>query len=474
MESKSTALIAEIPSAPSSVDLSLVNTVSDFVILNHLNRPLVKLNKFAKLEGDLVDRWLIEDDFKRYIFHLAPNSRFSDGSPIEGIDVLESIQRQMKLNTANHFNFSAIKSVRLIDPNTVEIVLKHRNTQFIRHVTYPEFGVLHKSQRDARVGSADYRISSGPYSLMTQKDRHFLLKKNPFFPFQVQSPPESIEFQTGNLGDLPNRLIREEVDVSLANIPTRSEYKLVEDARNLKIFHPHMGYTFWVTINPLSKKLKSVALRNYIQLILRSEGFNFEDKAPVWSKANQLYLPDGSGRPGEERLKSVWSRIIKNAKLLSSREKLSLLLGSRFPFAEEVISKLEKSFVLEVKHFTTKEEWEKCVKSKSFDLYILNNDFSSEDLHENLQTTFNPLFSLVITDPLIGQFQKQLKKALDTDSEEKRHKIYEDIGVTVLEKGYVAPIAHRNSVYIHNNKWDFSNISTLYPDFALWKISLKK
>lgn len=476
VESKVPLLVSEISTIPSFLDLSVINTAGDFIILNHLNRPLVKMSKHANLEGDLVDRWRIEDDFKKYTLHLAPNSYFSDGSSIRGVDVLESIKRQMRLNTANHFNFNGIRKVQLIDSDTIQVELVGRNTQFIRHLTYPEFGVLHKSQREAKVGDADFRITSGAYVLSYIKDSKAMLVKNPYFPFKVNLPPERILFQSGDPDTIADRLRNESVDVSQMLLAgTKEDFRVIAEANNLTIFRPHMGYTFWVSINPLSKNMGSVSLRNFIQVILKSDGFSFSDKAPVWSKANQLYLPDGFGRPSETRLNQVWNRIKMKAQAPKKRINIQILLGTKqFAFNEEIVSKLKAVFDVDVIPYSTIEDRQKRIQSKSLDLFIINNDFSSEDLHENLQTTFNPNLPLITTEQNMGQCQRLLKSALDSDDESKRHKIYEDISVAVLEKGYVSPIAHRNIVFVHNNKWDFSNVSTLYSDFCLWKISLKK
>lgn len=475
MKASESNLVAEITAIPSTLDVSLVNTAGDYIVLNHLNRNLVKLNKFAKIEGELIDRWTVEDDFKKYILHVAPNSRFSDGSPISGVDVLESIQRQMRLNTANHFNFGGIKEIKLIDQDTLQVNLKHRNPLFIRHLTYPEFGVLHKSQRDSKVGLATYTITSGPYTLESLQNGRAQLIKNPYFPFSVQTPPNKITLQSGDPATLIERLKKSAVDISMMlSTGTKSDFQQIESSPNLSIFRPHMGYTFWVSINPLSKKLRSLPLRNHIQTLLKSDGFNFADQASVWAPANQLYLPDGLGRPSEARLNEVWRRIKLSAKAPIKRKKLRILLGNHFPFNDEIIAKLSVDFELEIVTNTTPESRQKLIASRTLDLFVINNDYSSEDLHENLQTTFNKRFPLVTTESKLDQCQTILRDALNSDDESQRHKIYEKIGMMILEKGYIAPIAYRKTVFVHNARLDLSNFSTLYSNFNLWNISLKK
>ena len=104
----------------------------------------------------------------------------------------------------------------------------------------------------------------------------------------------------------------------------------------------------------------------------------------------------------------------------------------------------------------------------------MRNDFSSIDLHENLQTTFNPVHPLIITSKKDDQFQDDLRKALNTEDETERHKIYKEIAIRVLRDGYIVPIAYHKMVFIHKNSVDVSSWSKLFPEISLWKINIKK
>src|SRR5437016_14582299 len=54
---------------------------------------LVDYGRGLKLHGDLAQSWKISNGGKTYTFHLRPNLRFSDGSPLTSRDVKFSLER---------------------------------------------------------------------------------------------------------------------------------------------------------------------------------------------------------------------------------------------------------------------------------------------------------------------------------------------------------------------------------------------
>jgi hypothetical protein len=112
-------------------------------------------------------------------------------------------------------------------------------------------------------------------------------------------------------------------------------------------------------------------------------------------------------------------------------------------------------------------------KKMEFDLMVARNDFSSEDLHENLQTTFNPIYKIIFTDNKDNQYQEYLEKALTEFDEVKRFLIYKDIGMDVLKKGYIVPLVYNKIIFYHHENVDISSWSNLFPELSLWKISVR-
>ena len=55
---------------------------------------LVRVNNVGTdIEGDLAESWDVSEDGTEYTFHLRPDAKFSDGSPVTADDVVFSIER---------------------------------------------------------------------------------------------------------------------------------------------------------------------------------------------------------------------------------------------------------------------------------------------------------------------------------------------------------------------------------------------
>lgn len=468
--------VVDIFAMPEKIDTSLIHSASEFIILTHLNRPLIKLNANSKIEGDLCDEWRVEDDFKKFTFHVREDAQWSDGTKLTSQDVVATIQRQMSLNSANHFNFKEILKVSNIGGNKFIVQLKSKNLSFIRHVTYPEFGVLHKSQISKEVGKLDHAITSGPYVLEKHENGRYYLSKNKFYKNSEEGSPSHVVFQSTDIETQLNGLNSGKIDFAIPHrLLSRSQHNSVVESKKLSISSPHIGYTFWVSINPKSKSLSDVKTRHWIQKVLDSSKLSLEKEAPFWQHAKQLYLPDGLGRPKQEDIDSIWSEINSNAVKPQGSLKLKVLVGSDFPLRNQFLDLLKKNNIeIVVTEYSSPDEMFKKLKSEEFDLFQVRNDFSSEDLHENLQTTFNPSSFLMLTDSKDNQFQSDLVKALSSSSDEDRHNIYSNIGRKVLRKGYIAPLLYQKVIFYYQKNLDISKLSVLYPELSIWKISPKK
>jgi ABC-type transport system substrate-binding protein len=455
-----------------SVDPANVQTAGQFILLHHLLRPLIKVDSQGQIEGDLVESWRVKDNFKHYTFKLKKDAKWSDGSAITTSDIEQSLRRQIKLNTANHFNFSSLEDVKIINEGEFSITLKESNILFIRQLSYPEFGVIKYKN-----SLPSYNITSGPYSLISQNDKETKIEINPYYPNFSKSAPKKVTFKNIPPNKLKEELETEALDFALPYSNSEEEIQSFVNHKSLKITEPHIGYTFWLSINPKSSLLNDASKKRFIQnLITKGTKAKVNEYKYIWKEADQLYLPDGLGRPSEEEIKKIWEDI----ETTSSKDglvgkEIKFLTRTSFPFNKEIVHLLKiaglNPIITEVN--TGQEMWA-SIKKEKFDISLWSNDFSSLDLHENLQTTFNPIHTLVFTDEVDNQFQKELETALKIEDTFSRQIIYKDIAKKVLLKSYIAPIAYQKVVFIHKKQIDLSSWSSLFPEISLWKINIKK
>jgi oligopeptide transport system substrate-binding protein len=125
---------------------------------------LVSINDQGKVQGQLASSWDISSDKLTYTFHLKPNLKFSDGTPLTSTDVAYSIDRALQKSTASptalyylryikdaaNLGTGKIKTIigdSLIasDPSTIKITISAPIPFFLDTLTYPCAYVVEKS-----------------------------------------------------------------------------------------------------------------------------------------------------------------------------------------------------------------------------------------------------------------------------------------------------------------------------------------
>jgi peptide/nickel transport system substrate-binding protein len=138
----------------------------------------------------------VTDGGKRFIMHLRRNAKWSDGKPLTAKDVVFTI----RLGTNTHLihghssDFALMRSVRALDPYTVELTLSSPSPPFLENalandtLPLPEH-ILGKypplSEAEAKFLNADadfsqHPIVSGPWRVLRNvPDSYLILQRNP-------------------------------------------------------------------------------------------------------------------------------------------------------------------------------------------------------------------------------------------------------------------------------------------------------
>lgn len=148
---------------------------------------LTKLDANLQAAPDIATRWDISEDGRTYTFHLDPERRFADGSPITANDVVWSWTRSLDPATESlvaggylvdvvgaeeYWNGSSTEpptGYRAIDDVTFEVTLKTAKNYFPAVLIHPSTFVV--KQSDVEAGSADEpwytkaTAFSGPYAI---------------------------------------------------------------------------------------------------------------------------------------------------------------------------------------------------------------------------------------------------------------------------------------------------------------------
>ena len=85
----------------------------------------------ANLEGVLAKSWRISSDGLVYTFNLRENVKFHDGSTLNADDVKVYLDRMKKIGLGRSWALDPVKEVRVVNPQTVELVLTRPYPPFI-------------------------------------------------------------------------------------------------------------------------------------------------------------------------------------------------------------------------------------------------------------------------------------------------------------------------------------------------------
>ncbi|MFN6955692.1 MAG: ABC transporter substrate-binding protein, partial [Acetobacteraceae bacterium] len=100
----------------------------------NIYEPLVRRDRNLRVEPALAVRWENPNP-TTWRFHIRPNVRFTDGTPLTGDDVVFSIERARAQGSNIQAYFASVAEVRLVDPMTVDVITRQPNPIFLEEIT---------------------------------------------------------------------------------------------------------------------------------------------------------------------------------------------------------------------------------------------------------------------------------------------------------------------------------------------------
>ncbi len=277
---------AEVP----TLDPALAEDGYTYRVINDLFAGLVDFDQANHPIPGMASSWEISPDRLTYTFHLKPNLKFSDGSPITAKDFVFSWQRLINPATGSSYAFllkdvlngadiiagkKPASALGVYAPNaeTVLVKLYHPSNTFLSYLTVPNVFVVSQAAvtKYAESWTAPQNmVTSGAYVLKEHiLNGYILVSKNPayyaesgvaiqnvkYFPF-VDTNSAIANYKTGAL------------DMTWQNVP-------VDQYQTLKKQYPDELHTFkwertdYLNINmTLPKYAKNVKLREALALAI--------------------------------------------------------------------------------------------------------------------------------------------------------------------------------------------------------------
>ncbi len=186
-------LVVGLVAEPVNLDPAQVTDLNSNRVGRRIAETLVTFpDESTQIVPGLAESWTVSKDGLRYTFKLRRGVSFHDGTPFNAEAVKDSIERQInpehplnklgKYPFANYF-FGNVKAVEVVDPATVEFVLKEPRASFLAVLTAGAASIA--SPTAMRKLGADYALSpvgTGPFKFATwDRGQRVVLEKNPAY-----------------------------------------------------------------------------------------------------------------------------------------------------------------------------------------------------------------------------------------------------------------------------------------------------
>ena len=156
---------------PPRLDPALSSALVDRQVMNQIFDKLVDLDQNLKIIPGVAKSWKITDGGLTYTFKLRGGVKFHDGTPLDAAAVKYTLDRDLTLEGSTRKNeLSSVKEVKVIDPLTVQIILKQPYGPLLAVLTdrsgmIVSPGAAEKAGKD--FGNAP--VGSGPFEFVSRK-----------------------------------------------------------------------------------------------------------------------------------------------------------------------------------------------------------------------------------------------------------------------------------------------------------------
>ncbi len=128
----------------------------------------------------LSTHWEVSKNGEKWIFHLRKGVTFHNGEIFDASSVFECFNTRMKGRTGNYkkwkYLFPFFKNIRIIDPNTIEIILSKSSSSFLYALTKPAAYITAPASYK---GSEFIPVGTGPFKFeQWKKGDSLILNRN--------------------------------------------------------------------------------------------------------------------------------------------------------------------------------------------------------------------------------------------------------------------------------------------------------
>jgi peptide/nickel transport system substrate-binding protein len=215
---------------------------------------------------DLATKWEVSPDVTTFTFHLNPDAKFSDGTPVTSTDVKWSLERLKSIKGGAAYLMDSLKSIDDSDPKTVVITTKAPNSEFLGILAATYAGIINSKLASAHGANAkpdaatsdtadtwflSHSAGSGAFTLQSYKaDDALRLKRNDAYWGKKASVSGVIMKQTADAVTQAQMLQSGAADVAMQIDPDTS--KTIHDPNIVFKTVPSFNYVY-LAFSPIAK-----------------------------------------------------------------------------------------------------------------------------------------------------------------------------------------------------------------------------
>ncbi|MBI4201136.1 MAG: ABC transporter substrate-binding protein [Chloroflexi bacterium] len=275
--------VLAISGRPAGLDANVNVGGNDLIVHGPMYSSLLVFDKKGNIEPELATSWDVVDGGKRLVFHLAPNIKFSDGSPLTAEDVVWSIEKIMG-KVEGHARSGRvgvlgdyIASMQAVDAQTVALQLNFASPMVPQLLAQNFAGITKKGVTAATLK----QTGLGPGAFKYKEEvtgSHLVAEKNPYFfkpglPYLDTIKYQIITDQTARFAAVVTKKVDFYREISTA--PGPDLQKSLREAKGvLFLTQPADSIRIVITNMTIDTPLKDPRVRKAVDLVMDRQGWS--------------------------------------------------------------------------------------------------------------------------------------------------------------------------------------------------------
>ncbi len=307
----------------------------------------------TEVEPQAAESWSVSSDSTVWTFKIRKGIKFDDGSPLDAAAVKFSLQRTLTIGKGPADNISAIKSMRIIDADTLEITLKNAYGPFLQTLATDGASIINpavmKHEKDGDLAQAwltEHTDGSGPFRLVEwNRGQQAVLEAKPhYWGGAAKLKKVVIRFMSESSD---RRMALERGDIDIAENILIDQIPALEKNSDIIVNHFPSQLVEYVYVNnqkaPLNNPLVRQALsyavdyKSIIDFVLQGNGVQMRGPVPegMWGHKKDVFQYSHDIAKAKSLLKSAG---------LDSGMELTLLYSDRRSSWEQIATILQSNF----------------------------------------------------------------------------------------------------------------------------------